>query len=479
MDNNSALNKIKELLQELAAIAGDGAGTLSVELREFIAVKSEALQKIREDIESRRFAEGDIEQRLRELIEECQNKIHHAKALMKAAVAPRKKTEEQEEEPEKHSPRFDFRPSSATAADAQAAVPTSLVVAFTEKKVDDLRVRDIVVCPTIVLPNNPTMSSSAVSPGISVSAFSKSEVRNVVAERVIMYPQFIVSGNSEAGSGSTPVKPEVARENPLPIPRACKGFIRRSLKNNGDAIGYIQRRRDSQRDKTIFKTIIKGSSGSGKTELAKAYAAEAPYEQKFWLRAEGDLKAQFVSLGHFFGLSLDQYQVENLVFTFYSRILQLGKTVLLVLDNVPDLKNIEHYISGKLEDEVVEAATKTAGGVTGSIHILITCINPVLSLSEDEGSYGIIDLSAFSPEEAMRYINSIPSLRSCSSDQNASLARQLNYFPLSLRSAVGYINSKINGSDITVRVVDEFLGEFTKLESGQKFPDENSRNIQC
>jgi hypothetical protein len=174
MDNNSALNKIKELLQELAAIAGDGAGTLSVELREFIAVKSEALQKIREDIESRRFAEGDIEQRLRELIEECQNKIHHAKALMKAAVAPRKKTEEQEEEPEKHSPRFDFRPSSATAADAQAAVPTSLVVAFTEKKVDDLRVRDIVVCPTIVLPNNPTMSSSAVSPGISVSAFSKS-----------------------------------------------------------------------------------------------------------------------------------------------------------------------------------------------------------------------------------------------------------------------------------------------------------------
>ncbi|AIK96311.1 NB-ARC domain-containing protein [Candidatus Odyssella acanthamoebae] len=175
------------------------------------------------------------------------------------------------------------------------------------------------------------------------------------------------------------------------------------------------------------KAALSGMGGIGKTSIAAQYAHEAlghrAYKLIYWIASETEdkLKESYKTLLELLDAKVEKDSNLSKLLSLVNRHLSKQEPYLLIYDNVPDSRFLDHKIP------------------TRKGHILMTsrC---------QEGWHNIINLDVFRPEDAVGYLFKSLNSGSCQivvDEENKHLALQiaeeLGYLPLALSHAASYI----------------------------------------
>ncbi len=186
----------------------------------------------------------------------------------------------------------------------------------------------------------------------------------------------------------------------------------------------------------IISQSILGIGGIGKTQLATEYAYRSlenkDYDHVVWIAAESanTINNTYNDIADKLGINIHGLKPKQLRKIVHGQIFNTSykKNILFVLDNVPNKNNIHEYLGG-----LQKRANKY-----NKLHILIT------SRNQNWKNNSLI-LDIFTPEEAKHFTKKY--LPNSKEEDIAKLNKLLQYFPLALGQALGYIQQNTNIKD--------------------------------
>ncbi|XP_060818492.1 uncharacterized protein LOC132908492 [Bombus pascuorum] len=217
-------------------------------------------------------------------------------------------------------------------------------------------------------------------------------------------------------------------------------------------------------------TAVTGLGGVGKTELVRKYARE--YAQHYdnnviWITSETqhDLAESFTTLAdEKLNIQISKNrngnnqkkQIDHIVEEVYMYFSEMKS--LFIFDNAEEYKVIKHFLPTSLPPHAAIP------------YILITSRNRNWYIG-DEGQIHVMPLKVFTQEEATMFIkNSIQIEDGLQEGDIEELTERLQYFPLALRQAVGYINQE--NEEFNERGSEKF-----KISDYLKKLDENTMEL--
>ncbi|NQY43281.1 MAG: tetratricopeptide repeat protein, partial [Legionellales bacterium] len=186
----------------------------------------------------------------------------------------------------------------------------------------------------------------------------------------------------------------------------------------------------------IISQALLGIGGIGKTQLATEYSYRTLednfYDTIVWISAENQntINNSYSDIAHKLGINTHGIKTNKLKKIIHGKIFNpnFKKNILFVLDNAPSKNVINKYLK----------VLQKQRNKNNQLHILIT------SRNQNWKNNSLI-LDIFSPEEANIFVKKyIPDAKI---EDVKELTKLLQYFPLALGQALGYIRQNTNIND--------------------------------